>query len=87
MFTHFYVDLSICLCIYMYLFVDNAAFVCGSLHICARIYETPHANSTRKCVFFNIDPSLANQMSPSLLTNHMSVIHFVPALEGRGLSP
>jgi len=40
---HFYVDLSICLCIYLFLFVDHTAFACGSRHTCARIYETPLA--------------------------------------------
>jgi len=29
---HFDVDLSICLWIFIYLFVDRTAFVCGSLH-------------------------------------------------------
>jgi len=48
---HFYVDLSICLWIYMYISVDCTAFVCASLHICAQIHETPLLWLIRKCGF------------------------------------
>jgi len=36
-----------CVC----LFVDRTAFVCGSLHICLWVFETPHALPIRKCFF------------------------------------
>jgi len=49
----------------MYLFVDRTAFVCGFLHTCARIYETLLTAQTAS-VFFNMDVSVANQMSSCL---------------------
>jgi len=84
---HFYVDLTLGLWIYMYLLVDRNACVYGTLHTRARIFETPLPWLNYKSrVFLNIELSVANQMSPSLSTNHMSAIRFIPALEGRGLS-
>jgi len=66
---HFYVDLSIYLWISMYLFVDRTAFVCGSLHTSARIYEIYEAWLNLEIRFFNLDRSLANQMHFKVLAS------------------
>jgi len=53
---HFYVGLSICLWIYMHLFVDRTAFVCGSRHICALVFENPLPWHQSANAFFAFPP-------------------------------
>ena len=54
-------------------FVNLSLFVCEVVCICVWIFETPLTSADAGCIFFQMELSAANELSPSFSANHINL--------------